>query len=201
MAEQLWGTYSVADHKQPYAFIADLILYDRLVVPVPPSNDPAEWKRWEDAKWRPERQQLLLKELGDYVKRVQWTPELRAKWDVMQGDEENDTASWVGGDLEMTADGDRTVREGGGDPYGDTRLVLARDQGAKLLNGADARVLSAYANADRFDRHWRVEKSFPFVRRTTEVERAAKPHAVEDLNPVQRRSLGSILSSPGTAPI
>ncbi len=34
MARLLWGCYSVADHLEPRAFVADLLLYDRLVIPV-----------------------------------------------------------------------------------------------------------------------------------------------------------------------
>jgi hypothetical protein len=31
MGRQVWGTYSVKDHCDPNAFIADVLLYDRLV--------------------------------------------------------------------------------------------------------------------------------------------------------------------------
>ena len=48
VSEQLWGTYSVADHCNAYPFVADLVLYDRLVVPVPPGGDKMEWERWRD---------------------------------------------------------------------------------------------------------------------------------------------------------
>jgi len=192
MAEQLWGTYSVADHCEPYAFIADLILYDRLLVPVPPSDDSHEWDRWATNEWRPERQKLLLKELGDYVKPIGWTKELRARWEAMEDvAEEADTAAFAGDDLEWTAEGAREVKKGRPDPFGDTRRLLARDLGAKLLQGADARVLSVYARPDRFDRHWRVTKTFPFLKRGTTVERAEKPRAVEELSPEQQQSLVS----------
>jgi hypothetical protein len=33
---ELWATFSVKDHCQPGAFIAEALLYDRLVLPVVP---------------------------------------------------------------------------------------------------------------------------------------------------------------------
>lgn len=52
MARRLWGCYSVADHLVERAFVADLLVYDRLVVPVPSDDDR---ERWEKA-WNPTRQ-------------------------------------------------------------------------------------------------------------------------------------------------
>ena len=65
MSQELWATYSVKDHLQPRRLAADIMLFDRLVFPVPeqarlPENsppidqtgpiewvqNPAEWARW-----------------------------------------------------------------------------------------------------------------------------------------------------------
>src|SRR4051794_20595427 len=112
MAEQLWGTYSVADHCTTYPFVADLVLYDRVLVPVPPNDDEDEWKRWRARKWEPDVQHSLLEELDDYVRRVPWTAELRARWDAM-GDagngadpETTDSGARAAADIEMTAEGE-----------------------------------------------------------------------------------------------
>lgn len=48
---QTWGTSSVTDHLGPRAFVTDVILYDRLVIPVP---DAKERKRWADIGRRPD---------------------------------------------------------------------------------------------------------------------------------------------------
>jgi hypothetical protein len=40
---ELWGTFSVGDHLRANSFVAELLLYDRLVVPVPPQEGGAEW--------------------------------------------------------------------------------------------------------------------------------------------------------------
>jgi hypothetical protein len=35
MSQELWETYSVKDHRQPRLLAADIMLFDRLVFPVP----------------------------------------------------------------------------------------------------------------------------------------------------------------------
>ena len=182
MARQLWGTYSVADHCTAFPFVADMVLYDRLIVPVPPDGDEDEWNRWAGKKWNPGRQRTLLAELGDYVRRVPWTADLRRKWTLMgvppgkepleQDPEVEDTASFVAGDVEMTARGEREVRKGRQDPFGDTRRLIGRQAGSTLLEQADARVLAVYGEPDRFDRRWRVTRVFPFFSRHTAVQRS-----------------------------
>jgi hypothetical protein len=57
---ELWGTFSVGDHLRRRAFVADVLLYDRLVVPTPPASEPEEEKRWVDMGWEPEHQRKLL---------------------------------------------------------------------------------------------------------------------------------------------
>jgi hypothetical protein len=37
-----WGVFSVRDHQTPAPFVAEVLLYDRLVVPVPPTAGPRE---------------------------------------------------------------------------------------------------------------------------------------------------------------
>src|SRR4051794_8477213 len=92
--------------------LANHMLYDRLLVPVPPDDDEQEWRRWDDLQWKPARQRLLLTELGDYVRRVPWTAQLRDRWTQMAGpapkasanalSEADDSASWMAEDVEMT---------------------------------------------------------------------------------------------------
>ena len=64
---EVWATYSVKDHCEPRAFIADVMLYDRLVLPVPSNEEvegKPEWVRWEEADWQPYQQQKLIKMLA-----------------------------------------------------------------------------------------------------------------------------------------
>jgi hypothetical protein len=80
-AFELWGTFSVRDHVQPWAFIAEVLIYDRLVVPVPPEDEPEEWGRWDEERWDPARQRELLEVLGDRAVAVEWNAERRGQWD------------------------------------------------------------------------------------------------------------------------
>jgi hypothetical protein len=85
VGREVWGTYSVRDHLQEHPWAADVLLYDRLVIPVPPDSaeDPGEWSRWQASGWQPEWQQELLTVLGDRAYQVPWTPFLRDQWSVL----------------------------------------------------------------------------------------------------------------------
>jgi len=92
MTKELWATYSVKDHQHPRRFAADVMLYDRLVFPVPETgslppygpgaaNDrpvlwtrnDAEWARWECKGWDPEAQEGLLRLLKPVVLKTAWS--------------------------------------------------------------------------------------------------------------------------------
>jgi hypothetical protein len=77
---EVWGTFSVRDHLQPWAFVAEVLIYDRLVIPVPPDGDNDEWKRWVGERWDPRRQRELLEVVGDLAVQVEWDEDRRGKW-------------------------------------------------------------------------------------------------------------------------
>lgn len=78
MTADLWGTLSVFDHKRPNAFVAEIGLFDALVVPVPPSADAEEWRadRWNGAL----QAELLDVIPGDKLRRVPWDVTQRGRW-------------------------------------------------------------------------------------------------------------------------
>ena len=78
MSKFVWGTFSVKDHRRPDAFVAEVMLYDRLVIPIPP--DAKERLRWERRGWEPERLDMLLQILGDRAYTVEWDIERQATW-------------------------------------------------------------------------------------------------------------------------
>src|SRR5262252_7087198 len=78
MGKQVWGTFSVKDHCQPHAFVAEVMLYDRLVIPRPP--DETERTRWREANWNPELQDRLLKILGERAYVINWDAARQASW-------------------------------------------------------------------------------------------------------------------------
>jgi hypothetical protein len=78
MGKQVWGTFSVRDHCAPGAFVAEVLLYDRLVIPVPP--DDQERERWRQEGWQPERLFQLAGILGDRAYLVKWDGDRQASW-------------------------------------------------------------------------------------------------------------------------
>jgi len=99
MSREVWATYSVKDHQNRRSLAADIMLYDRLVFPVPQTADPqfdkvdptrtwpviwsrnkVEWKRWEDEKWTPEAQESVLKLIEPVVRRVPWDAPHQEEW-------------------------------------------------------------------------------------------------------------------------
>ena len=81
---ELWGTFSVRDHVRVGAFVAEVLLYDHLVIPVPPKEEPyqpSEWDRREANDWYPERQREILNILGDSATEVPWTAQWRHEWE------------------------------------------------------------------------------------------------------------------------
>lgn len=69
---QRFGTFAVNDHGHELAFVADVLLYDRLVIPYP-ACDEAEETRWHHERWEPDRLYSRLAILGDLAVRVPWT--------------------------------------------------------------------------------------------------------------------------------
>jgi hypothetical protein len=86
----VWGTFAVSDHVVKRAFVADVLLYDRLVVPTP---TPDDMDRWEQNEWQPERLRSLLDVLYDpnpdyrLAVEVPWGPRQRQQWERRWQDE------------------------------------------------------------------------------------------------------------------
>ena len=79
MAREVWATYAVNDHCLPRAFTADVMLYDRLVIPVPPTNPTEDDKKlW--AKYDVGRQERMLEILGERARTVPWDSRQREQW-------------------------------------------------------------------------------------------------------------------------
>jgi len=78
MSKQIWGTFSVKDHCDPNSFVAEVMLYDRLVIPVPPNDKERE--RWRNLGWEPEYLNKLLNILGDRAYTVDWDEDRQQEW-------------------------------------------------------------------------------------------------------------------------
>jgi hypothetical protein len=70
MNRERWGTFSVKDHLMPRAFVADVLLYNRLVIPSPPNDE--ERKRWFEMGWQPYLLNEKLETLRDLAVIVPW---------------------------------------------------------------------------------------------------------------------------------
>lgn len=150
MLRELWGTFSVRDHLEERPFVADVMLFDRLVLPVPPDN--AEWERWEDPRqgWNPSRQKRFLdvlragKETEKHKELVITVP-----WDASRRNTFRDTFT------QATAAGFEV------DGYRWTAGQLMRDEDVKRLAAEEAvkpRVVAAYVSREALEEEVVVEE-------------------------------------------
>ncbi len=59
-----WGSFSVRDHVSDAPFVSDVLLYDRLIIPIPDPADHSAAEHWLKQGWKPE----LLHECIDVLK-------------------------------------------------------------------------------------------------------------------------------------
>ena len=78
MSIERWGAFSVVDHKDARKLAADVLLYDRLVLP-----SPMDWdrERWEQEKWDPKGLDQRITQLGDTAIRATWDLERQKQWE------------------------------------------------------------------------------------------------------------------------
>ena len=81
----------MADHHRKRPFVADLILYDKLVIPVPPQKDDTARKEWQRRQWRPgELEDCVgaIKDVNDQlVWDVPWVPDsdvFESRWKAVK---------------------------------------------------------------------------------------------------------------------
>jgi hypothetical protein len=76
---ELWGTFAVDDHRRARPFVAEMLLFDRLVIPTPPAWTREALEKWP-AKWQPLVLKPLLDVLGDRAIQKPWTAEREKRW-------------------------------------------------------------------------------------------------------------------------
>jgi hypothetical protein len=172
------GAVTRSDHLERRAFVADLLLYDRLVVPTPSADDLGRWEQ----QWDPDRQARLLDILGPFAERMAWSPALREQF----------AREWSPADLARDIDAensDAAASNAGPDAlssaYGVTRMIISQELGRKVFEErGDVRAIAVYAKPDHFDREWEMTRTMPFVRRTTrmrpgDLREVAAPESLE----------------------
>jgi hypothetical protein len=79
MPLERWGSLSVDDHKDPNELVSNVLLFDRLVIPVmTEQSDRNEERYWRDHGWAPDLQRQRLDQLGDLAVRRPWDARRRA---------------------------------------------------------------------------------------------------------------------------
>lgn len=100
---QLWGTFSVMDHLRSHAFLPEVIMYDKLVIPIPPDPEHTktaeernyavkQWDRWKKNGWNPERQQKLLGIIKPVTVQIEWNLERHQQWATLYEQSKRDAA-------------------------------------------------------------------------------------------------------------
>lgn len=74
VVRERWGTLSVVDHIDQVNLATNLLLYDRLVFPVPGEED---WGVWKKKEWEPDLQEKRLVKLEGLAIPKRWSTELR----------------------------------------------------------------------------------------------------------------------------
>jgi hypothetical protein len=181
MPRRLWGCYSVADHTEPRAFVADLLLYDRLVIPVPTDDDRG---RWEHMGWNPDRLDRLLEVLGPLAERIVWSEELRNRFEgrSLQVSEASE--------LSLDIEAGRPPRP---DAYGISRGIVSEELRARAqATEGDVRGVVVYAKPDRFDSEWRFSWSLPFVKKGMRTQPGVLRQATASM-PLQTENLAKLV--------
>jgi len=84
---QRWAAFSVKAHRNLDALASDVLLYDRIILPIP--EDDAEHGRWVRNAWAPDEQPLRVVQSAGHIIPVPWTQQLRQEWrtayDQMRG--------------------------------------------------------------------------------------------------------------------
>lgn len=137
-----WGALSVADHVDTHALVANVLLYDRLIVPtIAEQDNRAERAYWAEQNWNPDLQAKRVAQLGDLAIPRPWDAERRAKFTSQM--------------RELTAHPLRPVMV---DAQGMTRRILAHEHVVERPAGVThVQVIAAYNTADGLLRDFRVE--------------------------------------------
>lgn len=83
--DELWGMFAVDGRLCEHAFVAELILFDRLVLPQPADDDTDEFRRWTEFGWRPDDLRQMVDRLEEFAIPVPWGNQLRSMWKTEYG--------------------------------------------------------------------------------------------------------------------
>ncbi len=149
MPLHLWGTFSVADHLDARALVADILLYDKLIIPCPPFDQFDEWCK---RGWKPKTLANILKAISGLYEPIFWNDEKQKLFKAyMRARAARPRVMGLAQRVAMEVQA-----------YEVTRQILADDAGFMLLHNwrnlpkeptpGDVRVLPAYRSFRTFAR-------------------------------------------------
>jgi hypothetical protein len=144
MISQRWGTFSVMDLTDPGRLAPELLLYDKLVIPVPATSE--DKNRWENEGWRPDDQADFLKMIGSLAIKKKWGYGDQALWAQEFAKLKEDTAEIVKEARESLA-------------YELTRRVLAQQKYPLPLGVERIDVVAACQSEKDFHAQFVMEKA------------------------------------------
>jgi hypothetical protein len=140
MARERWATFSVKDHKDAGALIADVLLYDRLLFPYPADDRERAYWASEKRQWEPGLLDQRIEALGDLAEPISWNDGQRRRFN------EELTALRSRAALEEVkldvADMHDEVKRAL--PYQLTRRILKQGAGRASSSGVEPVVVPAY---------------------------------------------------------
>ncbi|MBK5124392.1 hypothetical protein IQ288_31645 [Burkholderia sp. R-69980] len=142
MAFERWGSLSVSDHIDAASLAANVLLYDRLVIPVmaeQPDRDVRAY--WNAHGWDPDLQAKRLEQLGELAV---WRPWNAARRDVFK--------------TRMSELSAEQFDAQNIDDFHMTRMILAQERVTEKLPGVQhVQVIAAYNSADAIRQDFLVD--------------------------------------------
>jgi hypothetical protein len=72
LTRERWGAFAVRDHVSHAPFVTDVLLYDRLIIPIPDPVEPSGEADWAKNDWQPELQRKCRRILNPEKAEEDW---------------------------------------------------------------------------------------------------------------------------------
>lgn len=142
-----WGAFAVRDHVGPAPFVTDVLLYDRLIIPIPDPKDPLAEAYWEGREWQPELLDDCLKILKVKTESQDGLA-LTVPWDGLKREKFKNQMSLAAGLAAQHRAPETTYYM---DPFEMTRELIKGEFRPALPPGVSkAWTVAAYSSADAF---------------------------------------------------
>jgi hypothetical protein len=157
---EVWGAFAVNDHLRRRAFVADVLLYDRLLVPCP---DTAEHRaEWRARGWAPDALERRLEVIEghnpDAVLRVPWTQKRSAQIRRVWARQVEVDRSRLRGNLRAAAGPYSATRRNIVDEVEAERIAHRGDRTGYLSRAMNAygEIFPAYGSEDELAEEWHL---------------------------------------------